>query len=91
MEYQAPAGATVAIGRGVPHAFLIVFETARFLVLNTPGTQERFFRAGGVAALNRDFATAPPPDLERTMAADEYEIKFLGPPPFAAGSVGTTG
>lgn len=82
-EHPARAGETVAIRRGVPHAFLIVSETARFLVMNTPGTQERFFRAGGEPALNRDFAAAPPPNLERTMAAaKKYGIKFLGPPPF---------
>lgn len=90
-EHRARAGDTVAIRRGVPHAFLIVSETARFLVMNTPGTQERFFRAGGEPALDRDFATAPPPDLERTMAAArEYGISFLGPPPFAPDSVRTT-
>src|SRR3954451_23746707 len=82
-EHRAHAGDTVAVRRGVPHAFLIVSQTARFLVMNTPGTQERFFRAGGEPALNRDFAAAPPPNLERTMAAaHEYGVKFLGPPPF---------
>jgi len=90
-EYRAQAGETVAIRCGVAHAFLIVSETARFLVLNTPGTQERFFRAGGEPALHRDFGAAPPPNLERTKAAaDEYGIELLGPPPFAAGSVRTT-
>lgn len=90
-EYRAPAGQTVAIRHGVPHAFLIVSETARFLVMNTPGTQERFFRAGGEPAMDRDFAAAPPPNLERTMAAAaEYGVKFLGPPPFAPGAVRNT-
>jgi quercetin dioxygenase-like cupin family protein len=90
-EHEASAGATVAIRRGVPHAFLILSETARFLVMNTPGTQERFFRAGGEPALTRDLAAAPPPDFERTLAAArEYGIEFLGPPPFATEAVRTT-
>jgi len=90
-EHRAHAGETVAIRRGVPHAFLIVSETARFLVMNTPGTQERFFRAGGEPALSRDFADAPPPDLERTMAAArEYGVRFLGPPPFPPDAVRRT-
>jgi mannose-6-phosphate isomerase-like protein (cupin superfamily) len=90
-ECRAPAGQTVAIRRGVPHAFLIVSETARFLVMNTPGTQEGFFRAGGEPALNRDLAAAPPPNLERTKAAAaEYGVKFVGPPPFARDSVRKT-
>jgi hypothetical protein len=56
--------------------------------MNAPGTQERFFRAGGEPALTRDLASAPPPDHARTMAAaEEHGVRFLGPPPFAAGAV----
>ena len=85
VEQRAGAGATVAIRRGVPHAFQIASETARFLVMNVPGTQEHFFRAGGEPAMSRDFADAPPPNMERTMAAAEkFGIVFLGPPPFKA-------
>ena len=40
--------------------------TARFLVLNTPGGQDRFFRAGGEPAASRDLDAAPPPNHERT-------------------------
>jgi quercetin dioxygenase-like cupin family protein len=87
-EYPARAGETVAIRRGVPHAFLVTSPTARFLVLNTPGGHDRFFRAGGEPASSRDFASAPPPDHERTMAAAQaHGVSLLGPPPFAAGAV----
>ena len=87
-EHRAQAGQTVAIRRGVPHAFLIVSDTARFLVMNAPGTQDSFFRAGGEPAQDRDLASAPPPDLERTKAAaQEYGVAFLGPPPFASETV----
>lgn len=90
-ERAAPAGTTIAIRRGVPHAFLIVSEIARFLVINAPGTQAGFFRAGGEPAAGRDHASAPPPDHARTMAAaQEHGVVFLGPPPFAAGAVQTT-
>ena len=90
-EHRARAGETVAIRRGVPHAFLVTSETARFLVMNTPGTQDRFFRAGGEPAATRDFADAPPPNPERTMAAArEYGVRFLGPPPFPPESLRTT-
>jgi quercetin dioxygenase-like cupin family protein len=90
-ERCAPAGATIAIRQGVAHAFLVVSETVRFLVMNAPGTQERFFRAGGEPALTRDLASAPPPDHARTMAAaQEHGVTFLGPPPFAAGAVPKT-
>jgi len=90
-EYRAQAGHTIAIRRGVPHAFLITSETARFLVMNAPGTQDRFFRTGGEPAHSRDFATAPPADFERTKAAAaECGVKLLGPPPFTPDAVQTT-
>ena len=89
-EHTAPAGQTITIRRGVPHAFIVVSPVARFLVMNTPGTQERFFRAGGQPATGRDLDAAPPPDLARTMAAArEFGIDFLGPPPFGADAVRT--
>ena len=88
-EQRAAAGAD---GRNPPRRARmrssIVSDTARFLVLNTPGGHDRFFRAGGVAATSRDFAAAPPPDHARTMAAAAaHGVVFLGPPPFAASSV----
>jgi quercetin dioxygenase-like cupin family protein len=90
-EHPAGAGQTVAIRSGVPHAFLVTSETARFLVLNTPGGQDRFFRAGGEPASSRDFAAAPEPDHARTVAAAHaHGVALLGPPPFAAGAVRKT-
>jgi quercetin dioxygenase-like cupin family protein len=90
-ERQANAGETVAIGQGVPHAFLVVSETARFLVMNAPGGHDRFFTAGGEPARSRDFASAPEPDHGRTKAAaDACGVRFLGPPPFAAAAVRQT-
>ena len=87
-ERRAGAGDTVAVPQGVPHAFIVVSDTARFLVLNVPGTHDRFFRDGGEPATDRDFAAAPPPDLERTMAsAKAHGVTFLGPPPFDSDAV----
>jgi quercetin dioxygenase-like cupin family protein len=90
-ELRAPAGQTVSIRRGVPHAFLVASETARFLVINTPGGHDRFFRDGGEPAASRDFDSAPEPDHVRTMAsAQAHGVTFLGPPPFAADAVRAT-
>jgi quercetin dioxygenase-like cupin family protein len=87
-EQAAGPGDTVAVRQGVPHAFMVVSETARFLVQNTPGTHDRFFRDGGVPANERDLSAAPPPDLERTMAsAERHGVRFLGPPPFDTDAV----
>jgi quercetin dioxygenase-like cupin family protein len=83
-ERPATAGDTVAIRRGVPHAFVVTSETARFLVINTPGGQDRFFRAGGEPATHRELGSAPPADHARTMrAAGAHGVAMLGPPPFA--------
>jgi quercetin dioxygenase-like cupin family protein len=88
-EVHAAAGDTVTVRRGTPHAFLVESEVARFLVLNTPGTHDRFFRDGGVPAHEgAALADAPPPDLERTMAAAKaHGVCFMGPPPFDASAV----
>jgi len=87
-EQQLRAGDTVSVREGVPHAFVVVSGLARFLVLNTPGTHDRFFRAGGEPALDRDLAAAPVPDHDRTMAAArEHGVVFIGPPPFPAAAV----
>jgi len=87
-EVRAGAGRTIAIRMGVPHAFVILSDRARFLVVNAPGTQDRFFRAGGEPARHRDFDAAPAPDHERTAsAAQEYGVELLGPPPFAGDAV----
>jgi quercetin dioxygenase-like cupin family protein len=87
-EEHTAAGDMVGVPEGVPHAFIVLSKTARFLVINTPGTHDRFFRDGGVPATDRDFASAPPPDLERTMAsAERHGVRFLGPPPFEADAV----
>lgn len=83
-EHRALLGDTLAIARGVPHALLAVEAQARVLVLNTPGTHDEFFRLGGVPALDRDLASAPPPDFARTQAAAQaVGVQLLGPPPFS--------
>lgn len=89
-EHRAGVGATVSIRRGVPHAFIAVSEVARFLYVNTPGDHDRMFRAGGFPATDRDFASAPPPDHERTLAAIKEVGEFLGPPPFPEETVRLT-
>jgi quercetin dioxygenase-like cupin family protein len=87
-EMGGAAGDTLAIRRGVAHAFIATSSLARFLVLNAPGTHDGFFRDGGVPATSDDLASAPPPDLERTAAsAERHGVELLGPPPFEPGAV----
>jgi len=91
IEHRATAGDTIAIARGVAHALLAVTPVARVLVLNAPGTHDRFFRLGGSPAATRDFADAPPPDFERTRAAaEQVGVTLLGPPPFSDQTIDQT-
>jgi quercetin dioxygenase-like cupin family protein len=84
-ERTAIAGDTVVLPRGVPHAFKVTSDKARFLVLNVPGGHDRFFRAAGVAAQTAELPPPGPPDMERMKAAARQSgIEILGPPPFGA-------
>jgi quercetin dioxygenase-like cupin family protein len=83
---SVPAGGSVFVPRGTPHAFQVDSETARYLVLNTPAGHERFFRAMGEPA--REHTLPPPdqpaPDMGRmAAAAAEAGFEILGPPPGA--------
>lgn len=87
VEQTAGAGSIAAIPRGVPHAFLVTSESARFITFVTPGdaNAEAFFREGGEPAPGR----TPPPegtplDIERIVQAGMRTgfMVMLGPPPF---------
>jgi quercetin dioxygenase-like cupin family protein len=83
-EYEARPGDTVSVRRGVPHAFVVTSEMTRFLVLNTPGTHDAYFRDGGEPATHQNFTAAPAPDFERMDEANrKHGVEILGPPPFS--------
>lgn len=79
-----PQGVVVA-RRGAPHAFMVTSETARMLVLETPGGSEAFYRGASIAATEEILAAAP---VDMTMvqrsAMDNGGIEIVGPPPFGA-------
>ena len=82
-EQLTSAGDTVSLRRGVAHAFVATSDVARFLVLNTPGTHDSYFRDGGEPATHTDLTAAPAPDYERLEASGKrHGIEMLGPPPF---------
>ncbi|MBA3347487.1 MAG: cupin domain-containing protein [Actinobacteria bacterium] len=85
VEHAAGPGDTVSLRKGTPHAFVATSELAKFVVMNTPGTHDRFFRDGGEPATHQDFESAPAPDHERMEAScRKHGIEMLGPPPFSA-------
>jgi quercetin dioxygenase-like cupin family protein len=84
-ELAAPAGTTVVVPRGTPHAFRVDSEQARVLVMNTPAGHEGFFLAMSEPAADRVLPPAPegPPDMARMgRAAADAGFESLGPPPF---------
>ena len=86
-EHLAGPGDTISLRQGVPHAFIAASDVARFLVLNTPGTHDRYFRDGGEPAMHKDFSNAPAADYDRIEASNrKHGIEILGPPPFATAS-----
>ena len=70
----------------MPHAYLVTSETARTLILITPGSgaMEDFFRAAGEPAAERGLPVAGPLDIERIGLAAQRTgaVAILGPPPF---------
>jgi quercetin dioxygenase-like cupin family protein len=79
-----PRGVLVA-PRGVPHAFMVTSETARMLVLETPGGSEAFYRGASVV-LTEEILAAASVDMARIQksANDNGGIEIVGPPPFTA-------
>lgn len=74
-NHLGTAGAFVSFPRGIPHTFTVESDSARFLVLNTPGGFERMFKAN----------PKTPEDAARAMEALGLEI--VGPHPRQATAV----
>lgn len=84
-EHRVGEGGFFLAPRGVPHAFMVVSDTARVLGLMAPGTGEDFYRAAGETLASADEPARPPDwDRLRAAAAASDSIEILGPPPFAA-------
>ena len=81
-------GQAALAARGVPHAYRVESEQARWLVINSPAGFEQFLRAASEPAPS---AELPPPGrpfdpgaLAQTAA--EYGIEILGPPGMLPGA-----
>ncbi len=75
-------GGVVVIPRGVPHAFMVTSPQTRLLTLQTPGTDEPFYRLASEPA---PASSQPIPvdfDRIRDAARQTGAIEILGPPPF---------
>ena len=73
----------MVIPRGVPHAFMVTSPQTRFLTIQTPGTDEAFYRLASEPA--PDGSQPIPVDFDRIREAAVHRpgaIEILAPPPF---------
>ena len=80
VERRVGRGATIVTPRGIPHAFLVVSESARLLFLQTPASGQAFYREASEPAQAED----GPVDFSkiREAAAATGATVVMGPPPF---------
>jgi len=83
-EHQLTTGGLMIAPREVPHAFLVVSDTASILTFHTPGSSQSFY-FGASEPMADD--TERVVDFDRVMASAQAHggIEILGPPPFPAG------
>jgi quercetin dioxygenase-like cupin family protein len=83
-EHRVSTGGVAMAPRGMPHAFMVVSDSARMLFLHTPGCCEAFYwdASEPVAGDDRPSGVV---DFERVRASARRNggIELLGPPPFA--------
>ena len=70
--------------KGVPHAFLVVSETARLLTFQTPGIGQAFYRDASEPATDDASDTVDIARLQASAKQNPRGIEILGPPPFDA-------
>jgi quercetin dioxygenase-like cupin family protein len=84
-EHRVGPGGVAVAPRGAPHAFMITSETARILVLQTPGSGEAFYKDASEPATAETDPGRTDWDLLRAAAERHPDIiQILGPPPFEA-------
>ena len=83
-ENRVGAGGMTFTPRGVPHAFLVVSDSARVLTLQTPGIGQAFYRGASEPATDDACETVDIARLQASANENPRGIEILGPPPFAA-------
>ena len=87
VEHRVGPGGLAMVPRGTPHAFLVTSETARMLVLITPGIGQDFFFGA-----SEPYVEGAPHEVDfakiQESARANGGTEILGPPPFANLPVG---
>ena len=81
-QIAAGEGNAAVAPRGVPHAYRVESQHARWLVINNPAGFEQFVRAASEPAPSSELPPPARPLDPATLAqtAAEYGIEILGPP-----------
>jgi quercetin dioxygenase-like cupin family protein len=81
-ESRVGTGGMTFTPRGVPHAFLVVSESARVLTFQTPGIGQAFYRGASEPATDDTSETVDIARVQASAKANPRGIDLLGPPPF---------
>lgn len=88
-ETRIGPGGMSFVPKGVPHAFLVVSDSARLLSLHSPGeASQEFYRGASEPATDDTSETVDIARLQASAKANPRGIEILGPPPFEPLTVG---
>ncbi len=82
-ETRVSAGGVTFTPKGVPHALLVVSETARVLTVQTPGIGQAFYRGASEPTTDDSSETVDIASVQASAKDNPRGIELLGPPPFA--------
>ncbi|MBI4933342.1 MAG: cupin domain-containing protein [Actinobacteria bacterium] len=81
-ETRVGAGGMTFTPKGVPHAFLVVSDSARLLSMQTPGIGQAFYRGASDPATDDTSEIVDITRLQASARQNPRGIELLGPPPF---------
>ncbi len=87
-ESRVGAGGMTFTPKGVPHAFLVVSDSARLLTLQTPGIGQAFYRGASEPATDDTSETVDIARVQASAKENPRGIELLGPPPFETLKIG---
>jgi quercetin dioxygenase-like cupin family protein len=76
------AGGITYTPRGVPHAFIVVSESATLLTWQTPGIGQPFYRDASEPTTSDNPALVDITRIQTSAQQNPHSITILGPPPF---------
>lgn len=81
-ESRVGAGGMTFTPKGVPHAFVVVSDSARLLSMQTPAIGQGFYWGASEPATDDSIDVVDIPALQASAMANPRGVEFLGPPPF---------